>query len=101
MDVLTRELSQAGYFDTLVTPPIEDGALPGITRAVIMQLAKELSVQATETRITLGDLAKAEEAFLTNSLLEIVPIRRVDGWQVPAGSITRRLADAYRALTPQ
>ena len=34
--------------DTLVTPPIEDGALPGITRAVILQLAKELSVQATE-----------------------------------------------------
>jgi branched-chain amino acid aminotransferase len=87
--------------DTLVTPPVEDGALPGITRAVVLHLAKELSVQATETRITLGDLAKAEEAFLTNSLLEIVPIRRVDGWQVPAGAITRRLADAYRALTPQ
>jgi branched-chain amino acid aminotransferase len=86
---------------TLMTPPVEDGALPGITRAVVLQLAKELSVQATETRITLGDLAKAEEAFLTNSLLEIVPIRRVDGWQVPAGSITGRLADAYCALTPQ
>jgi branched-chain amino acid aminotransferase len=85
---------------TLLTPAIEEGALPGITRAVVLQLAKELSVQATETRITLGDLAKAEEAFLTNSLLEIVPIRRVDGRQVPAGTVTRRLADAYRALTP-
>ena len=63
---------------TLLTPAIEEGALPGITRATILQLAKELSVQVTETRLTHGDLAKAEEAFLSNSLLEIVPIRRFD-----------------------
>jgi branched-chain amino acid aminotransferase len=86
---------------TLLTPAIEEGALPGITRAAILHLAKELSVEAAETRLTLGDLAKAEEAFLTNSLLEIVPIRRVDGRQIPAGTVTRRLSDAYRALTPR
>ena len=38
---------------------------------------------------------------LGNSLLEIVPIRRVDTWQVPTGTVTRRLNDAYRALTPR
>ncbi len=86
---------------TLLTPAIEEGALPGITRATVLHLARELSVQASETRITLGDLVKAEEAFLTNSLLEIVPIRRVDTWQVPTGTVTRRLNDAYRALTPR
>lgn len=85
---------------TLLTPAIEEGALPGITRATILHLAKELSVQVSETRITLGDLAKAEEAFLTNSLLEIVPIRRFDGWDVPTGTVTRRFRDAYSALTP-
>ena len=86
---------------TLLTPAIEEGALPGITRATVLHLARELSVQASETRISVGDLAKAEEAFLTNSLLEIVPIRRVDGWQVPTGTVTRRLSEAYRALTPR
>jgi branched-chain amino acid aminotransferase len=86
---------------TLLTPPIEEGALPGITRAAVLHLARELSVATSETRITLGDLAKAEEAFLCNSLLEIVPIRRADGWQIPSGTVTRRLSDAYRALTPR
>jgi branched-chain amino acid aminotransferase len=86
---------------TLLTPPIEEGALPGITRAAVLHLARELSVSTSEARVTLGDLAKAEEAFLTNSLLEIVPIRRVDGRQIPSGTVTRRLSDAYRALTPQ
>ncbi len=86
---------------TLLTPPIEEGALPGVTRAAVLHLARELSVATSEARVTLGDLAKAEEAFLTNSLLELVPIRRVDGWQVPSGTVTRRLSDAYRALTPR
>jgi branched-chain amino acid aminotransferase len=86
---------------TLLTPAIEEGALPGIARATVLHLARELSVQASETRIALGDLAKAEEAFLTNSLLEIVPIRRVDNWDVPTGAVTHRLSEAYRALTPR
>jgi branched-chain amino acid aminotransferase len=86
---------------TLLTPPIEEGALPGITRAAVLHLARELSVATSQARVTLGDLAKAEGAFLTNSLLEIVPICRVDGWQIPSGTVTRRLSDAYRALTPQ
>ncbi|HEY1385534.1 MAG TPA: aminotransferase class IV [Dongiaceae bacterium] len=86
---------------TLLTPAIEEGALPGITRATILHLARELSVQASETRLTVADLAKAEEAFLTNSLLEIVPIRRVDNWEVPTGTVTRRFQGAYGALTPR
>jgi len=86
---------------TLLTPAVEEGALPGITRATILHLAKELSVQVNETRLAIADLAKAEEAFLTNSLLEIVPVRRVDGWDVPTGTVTRRFTDAYSALTPR
>jgi branched-chain amino acid aminotransferase len=86
---------------TLLTPAVEEGALPGIARATVLHLARELSVQASETRLAIADLAKAEEAFLTNSLLEIVPIRCVDGWEVPTGTVTRRLKDAYSALTPR
>ena len=85
---------------TLLTPAIEEGALPGITRAAVLHLCRELSVQATETRVTLADLAKAEEAFLCNSLMEIVPIRRADGRQIPFGTTTRRVTDAYRAMIP-
>ena len=85
---------------TLVTPAVEEGALPGITRAAVLQLCRELSVEAVETRLTIGDLAKAEEAFFCNSLLEIVPIRRVDKRRVPTGAITKRLREAYWDLTP-
>lgn len=85
---------------TLLTPAIDEGALPGITRGTILHLARELSVQVNETRLTVADLAKAEEAFLTNSLLEIVPIRRADGRDVPTGAVTRRLREAYGGLTP-
>ncbi|HET6621485.1 MAG TPA: aminotransferase class IV [Dongiaceae bacterium] len=86
---------------TLLTPAIEEGALPGITRAAVLHLCSELAVQVTETRVTRGDLAKAEEAFLCNSLMEIVPIRRADGRQIPFGTTTRRVADAYRAMPPR
>lgn len=84
----------------VITPPIEEGALPGITRAIVLHLCRELSVQTAEARLGHGDLAKAEEVFLTNSLLEIVPVRRADGRQIPTGAVTRRLAAAYSQLLP-
>jgi branched-chain amino acid aminotransferase len=84
----------------VITPPIEEGALPGITRAMVLHLCRELSIQTAEARLGHGDLAKAEEVFLTNSLLEIVPVRRADGRLVPTGAVTQRLAAAYSQLLP-
>lgn len=84
----------------LITPAIEEGALPGITRDLVLRLCSKLSIEAAEARLATPDLATTQEAFLTNSLLEIVPIRRVDNRRIPTGTVTRRLIDEYRALTP-
>lgn len=70
----------------LVTPALP-GILPGITRRVVMELAT-----VRERRVRLKELWKAEEAFLTNSLVEILPITR-------PGILTRRIMQAYHALT--
>jgi branched-chain amino acid aminotransferase len=70
----------------LITPSLP-GVLPGVTRKVVMELAK-----VKERRVRLKELWKADEAFLTNSLIEILPITR-------PGLLTRRIAEAYKALT--
>jgi branched-chain amino acid aminotransferase len=71
----------------LVTPRLQPGVLPGVTRGAILDLdrVRQRTVRAKE-------LWRADEAFLTNSLLEVVPILR------PPGPVTRRIASAYRGL---
>jgi branched-chain amino acid aminotransferase len=86
---------------TLVTPPLSCAALPGITRAAVLELAGNLGVPAGETPFGPDTLAAAPEAFLTSSLRGITPIARVEGAAIGPGRpgpSTRRLADAYRDL---
>jgi len=90
----------------LVTPPVESGILPGITREVVMELADALGINATEGEVRLEDLGQFGEAFLTNSVMEIMPLVEVRdnvrgiitiGSGRP-GKITRRLMAAYREM---
>lgn len=88
--------------DALHTPPCSCGALPGITREVVMALAPSLGVAVVEREIAERDLFAAEEAFLTSSLREIAPLVRVNGRPVSTGvvgPVTRRVMAAYAALT--
>lgn len=88
---------------TLFTPPISDGLLPGVTRLVIMGLAEQVKVPCIETSLTLDDLAKADEVFLTGSVKEIMPVRCVADIfkkKVP-GVVTKQLIDAYQELVNQ
>ena len=82
----------------LTTPAIEEGALPGITRHAILALCKGEGVEVVEGAITRAELRNATEMFVTNSLLEIVPVRLFDGADLPVGAMTRRLAEAYSGL---
>ncbi len=84
---------------TLTTPAIEEGALPGITRHTVMELCKGESLEVLETTMTRAQLHNATEMFVTNSLLEIMPIRRFDEADLPLGVVTKRLATAYSSLT--
>ena len=86
----------------VLTPPLTAGALYGITRRVVLDLALELGLKAAETNLTRYDLFNAEECFLTGTGAELVPVVRIDGRVIGAGTpgpITQRLVEQYRALT--
>jgi branched-chain amino acid aminotransferase len=86
---------------TLLTPLISDGALDGITRAVIIQLAAQLAVPVVERSLTRYDIFTADECFLTGTAAEVIPVvaldRRVIGSGKP-GPFTQRLLAAFHEL---
>ncbi|MFQ5793975.1 MAG: aminotransferase class IV [Candidatus Bipolaricaulia bacterium] len=83
---------------TLRTPPLRSGLLPGITREVVLELARARGVAVEESELTLEDLRGVDELFLTNSIFEVMPVREIDGKQfsVP-GPITEVLQQCYRS----
>lgn len=85
--------------DVLVTPPDAAGILAGITRAIVLELAPSAGLEPREASFTPAELSAADEAFLSSSLREIMPIVRVDGKAVGAGvpgPKTRALHAAFR-----
>ena len=84
----------------LCTPPLDMNILPGITRATVIRLAHDAGIKVTEARFTAAELQSADEVFLTNSLMEVMPVRSVDGQDLPQapGPITRTMAQSYRQL---
>jgi len=86
----------------LLTPPLSAGALYGITRGVVMELAQSDGVPVAEPNLTRYDLFNADECFLTGTGAELIPIVKIDGRVIGTGkpgALTRRLVDKYRALT--
>ncbi|MDD5558353.1 aminotransferase class IV [Candidatus Methylomirabilis sp.] len=84
----------------LTTPPLSSGLLPGITRDVIIELAKKDGLRVSEAPVHLNDLLVTDEAFLTGSLKEIMPLIFVDGSKISTGSpgpVTQHLQKCYRA----
>jgi 4-amino-4-deoxychorismate lyase len=89
----------------LYTPAEETGLLPGVTRRYVLELAGRLGLDVEEGLYEWEDLLAAEEAFLTNSVQEIVPVVRIEdelgqgfapGGRAEAGPVTARLMEAYR-----
>ena len=82
---------------TLLTPPAAAGALEGITRAVVLELAAALRIPARETSLAPYDLYTADEAFLTGTGAELIPVREVDGRTLAAcpGTVFGRLMQAF------
>ncbi len=84
----------------LRTPAPEAGCLPGIARGLVLGAAREQDRGVEEGLFPWTDLAGAEEAFLTNSVVEVVPLVRLDGAPLGSGEpgpVTRSLQAAYRA----
>jgi branched-chain amino acid aminotransferase len=86
----------------LFTPPLSAGALYGITRQTVIELAGESGLKVSEPNLTRYDLFNADEFFLTGTGAEIVPVVKIDGRVIGTGKpgmLTRKLVKDYRALT--
>jgi branched-chain amino acid aminotransferase len=86
----------------LYTPPLSAGALYGVTRRTVIELALEAGLKVSEPNLTRYDLFNAEECFVTGSGAEIVPVTKIDGRVIGSGKpgpITRDLEARYHALT--
>jgi branched-chain amino acid aminotransferase len=82
----------------IVTPPVSAGALEGITQDAIRTIARDLGIEYQEAQILRSDLYTAEEAFLSGTAAEVVPIRSVDDRELgEPGPITRKVQETFFA----
>ena len=90
----------------LITPSADMGIIPGVTREVVIELAGKLGIAVRQGPVGIGIIKRCEEAFMTNAVIEIMPITQVsdnEGNSVTInggkpGNITRRLMQAYREM---
>jgi branched-chain amino acid aminotransferase len=86
----------------LCTPPVYIGLLPGITRATVMDLAREGGIEVEEKMMTLFDIYNAQEAFLTGTAAEVVPMVKLDGRVIgdgKPGPVTKGLIERFHRYT--
>ena len=82
----------------IITPPLSAGALDGITRDSIMVIARDLGYEVVEENLLRSDLYIADEAFLSGTAAEVVPIRSVDDRVIgEPGVVTRKIQETYFA----
>ncbi|HUR48781.1 MAG TPA: branched-chain amino acid transaminase [Acidimicrobiales bacterium] len=85
----------------IVTPPSEAGALEGITRHSVITIARDLGFDVVEANLLRSDLYVAEEAFLTGTAAEVVPIRSIDDRELGTGEpgpIAQRIQETYNSV---
>jgi branched-chain amino acid aminotransferase len=89
----------------IITPTEEYGCLPGITRQAVIELAPEIGISVAQREVQLEELLQADEAFITNSLIELMPLREVGDRSIggkskkgETGDVTEKLMIAYKEL---
>jgi branched-chain amino acid aminotransferase len=88
--------------DLLITPPPYAGALEGVTRNTVMEIAHEMGIRVEEQFFTRHDIYNAHECFLTGTAAEVIPAVKLDGRTIGdgrPGKMTWKLIDAFRQLT--
>ena len=84
---------------SLQTPPIYEGALPGITRSAVLEIAAQAKIRAREMFVSLDRLRGADEVFLSGSGVGVLSITSVDGRRMEApGPATRTIQDGYATM---
>jgi len=87
----------------IITPPISDGLLPGITRDLVLHLAETLGLKFYESPVHIEELKMCDEVFLTGSVTEVLPIRELVGLTTKGpipGPVTSQIMNAYQDLLP-
>jgi len=87
--------------EMLITPSLESGVLPGITREAVLELAQTMGIIPLVRQVELGELLKANETFLTSSTIEIMPLTRLDNKAIGSGKpgpLAQRLMSSYKEL---
>jgi len=84
----------------LITPKVSDGLLQGITRDVILQVAKQLKIPSKETSLTPYDLIQADECFLTGTGAELIPVSQINQhkYTIPEQALFPLIAKAFRDM---
>ncbi len=96
----------AVFGDRVVTPPLDSGCLPGVTRAILLEEIRRPGLMMAEERLTLEQFLAADEIFMTSSTRDLLPVTEVRGedasgqrvqgnWKAD-GAVTRSLAEAFR-----
>ena len=86
----------------IYTPPISSGALSGVTRNVVFEMAAELGITILEPNMTRYDIFTADECFLTGTAAEIIPAVKLDTREIGSGTpgpLTRKFIERFRELT--
>jgi len=102
-DGVVQEGSLSNFFAVfdgeVRTAPLSNYILPGITRAVVLDLCREHGIPCRETPVFATELAEADELFLTSTPYDVVSIDTLDGRKLPAERpVTRRLAELFAAV---
>ena len=83
----------------IATPSLESGCLPGVTRAVVIELAAQLGIDCEECVLTPEDLLSSDELFLTSSIRGLMGVSRFEQRTIPAGPVTQALREAWMIAT--
>ena len=88
--------------DGVLLTPTADHCLPGITRAIVLEIAAAAGIAAAERRVSLSELYAADEVFATGTMGELTPVLEIDGRTIGDGAIgrlTRRLQELFAERT--
>jgi len=102
------ECSQSNFFIVkgrrVITPPLEAGLLPGITRAFVLEMASDEGFEAVEDAVSVADVRAADEAFITGTTREVTPVVSVDTDRIGSGRpgpVSQQLLAAFHARVKQ
>ncbi|MCK5784031.1 MAG: aminotransferase class IV family protein, partial [Desulfobacterales bacterium] len=83
----------------LFTPPVQTPVLPGIARKTVIEIAEAENIPCHEQPLQVADLLAADEVFLTNVIMEVLPVTAIEAHTVAnakPGKITKTIADKYK-----